>query len=135
MFFLAPLFAFPFIVVLGLELRAFILSHSTRPMFCDRAFWDSLVIYLPGLALNCHPPDLCLVNSWTTGMSHLHLALCTSSVCPFFPFNSMFYNYIYCYFCLFVPFCFLRQGLLVKPKLASNPQWSHLSLLHPWNAV
>jgi hypothetical protein len=26
--------------------------------------------YLPGLALNCSPLDLCLLNSRITGMSH-----------------------------------------------------------------
>jgi hypothetical protein len=29
---------FGFFVVLGLELRAFPLSHSTSPTFCDRVF-------------------------------------------------------------------------------------------------
>jgi hypothetical protein len=25
---------------------------------------------LPGLASNCDPPDLCLLSSWNTGVSH-----------------------------------------------------------------
>jgi hypothetical protein len=37
----APVFDFFFLVVLGLELRAYTLSHSTSPFFfCDEFFWD-----------------------------------------------------------------------------------------------
>jgi hypothetical protein len=53
-----------FFVVLGLELRAFTLSHSTRPVFCDMFVSDSLMNYLPGMASNCNAPDLCLLSSW-----------------------------------------------------------------------
>jgi hypothetical protein len=56
-------FVFFFFVVLRLELRAFNLSHSTSPVFVkgfrDRVSWN----YLPGLASNCDPPDLCLLSS------------------------------------------------------------------------
>jgi hypothetical protein len=47
-----------FFVVLELELRAFTLSHSTSPIFVKGP-----ANYLPGLALNCHPPDLCFLSS------------------------------------------------------------------------
>jgi hypothetical protein len=40
------------------ELNAFILSHSTSPIFVM-----GLENYLPWLALNCDPPDLCLLSS------------------------------------------------------------------------
>jgi hypothetical protein len=56
-------FFFFFFEVLGLELRAFTLSHSTRPIFV-RGFRDRVLQnYLPGLASNCDPPDLCLLSS------------------------------------------------------------------------
>jgi hypothetical protein len=46
--------------VLGLELRAFTLSHSISPIFVKDFFQDKVLLnYLPGLALNCNPPDLC----------------------------------------------------------------------------
>jgi hypothetical protein len=51
-------------VVLGLELRAFTLSHSTSPFFLWRVFSrQGLTNYLPRLALNHDPPDLCLLSS------------------------------------------------------------------------
>jgi hypothetical protein len=31
--------------------------------FCDGFFWDGVINYLPGLALNHDPPDLCLLCS------------------------------------------------------------------------
>jgi hypothetical protein len=43
----------------GLELRALTLSHSTSPIFVR-----VLQNYLPGLASNHDPPDLCLLSSW-----------------------------------------------------------------------
>jgi hypothetical protein len=50
-------------VVLGLELRAFTLSHSTSPIFV-MGFQDRILLnYLLGLALNLDPPDLCLLSS------------------------------------------------------------------------
>jgi hypothetical protein len=57
-------FSTPFVclfvfVVLELELRAFTLSHSTRRIFQDRVSWN----YLPGLGVNLHRPDLCLLSS------------------------------------------------------------------------
>jgi hypothetical protein len=55
---------FFFFPVLGLELGAFTLSHSTSPVFCkgffrDRVSWN----YLPGLAWNRDPSDLYLLRS------------------------------------------------------------------------
>jgi hypothetical protein len=54
---------FFFFVVLGLELRAYTLSHCTSPfllrIFRDRVSWN----YLPRLALNYDPLDLCLLSS------------------------------------------------------------------------
>jgi hypothetical protein len=53
-----------FFLVLGRELRAFTLSHSTRPFF--EGFFSRLGLanYLSRLASNCDPPDLCLLSSW-----------------------------------------------------------------------
>jgi hypothetical protein len=48
-----------FFVVLGLELRAFTLSCSTSPIFVMGFLRQGLANYLPGLALNRDPPDLC----------------------------------------------------------------------------
>jgi hypothetical protein len=47
-----------FFVELGLELRVYTFSYSTNPFFLK-----GLDNYLPGLALNCNPPDLCLLSS------------------------------------------------------------------------
>jgi hypothetical protein len=57
-----PLLHF-FFVVLGFELRAFALSHSTSPIFVKGVFEIGSENYLPGLASNCNPPDLCLPSS------------------------------------------------------------------------
>jgi hypothetical protein len=52
-----------FFSVLGFELRAYILSHSTS-IFCDGFFSRlGLMNYLPGLASKLHLPDLCLLSS------------------------------------------------------------------------
>jgi hypothetical protein len=48
--------SFFFFVVLGLELRTYTLSYSTSRFVI---FLD----YLPRLASNCNPPDLCLLSS------------------------------------------------------------------------
>jgi hypothetical protein len=55
---------FFFFALLGLELRAYTLSHSPSPFFVigffrDRGSWN----YLPRMASNHDPPDLCLLNS------------------------------------------------------------------------
>jgi hypothetical protein len=57
---------FFFFAFLGLELRAYTLSHSTSPAFlCDGIFRDRVTqTILPRLALNLDPPDLCLLSSW-----------------------------------------------------------------------
>jgi hypothetical protein len=53
-----------FFSVLGFELRAYTLSHSTSP-FLWRVFWDRFSwTILPGLASNHDPPDLCPLSSW-----------------------------------------------------------------------
>jgi hypothetical protein len=59
------------LAVLGLELRAFTLSHSTSPSFCDRVFWDrvSWTICLGWL----RTVILLISASWVagiTGVSH-----------------------------------------------------------------
>jgi hypothetical protein len=97
----SPTFLFVFFAVLGLELRAFTLSHSTSPfllylflrygfMFlpgarhrlqssylCFPSSWDDrhippystyllrwgLTDFLPGLASNLNPPNLCFLSS------------------------------------------------------------------------
>jgi hypothetical protein len=51
-------------VVLGLELRAFTLTHSTSPIFVMVFSRWGLVNYLPRLALNHKPRDLYLLSSW-----------------------------------------------------------------------
>jgi hypothetical protein len=51
---------FFFFPVFGLELRAYTLSHSTSPFFCDGCLGRAN--YLPRLALNFDPPDLCLLS-------------------------------------------------------------------------
>jgi hypothetical protein len=52
------LFCFGFLVVLGLELGAYTLSHYVSPIFVK-----GLENFLPGLASNQDPPDLCLQSS------------------------------------------------------------------------
>jgi hypothetical protein len=53
--------SFSFFAVLGLELWAYTFCW---PFFCDGFFQDkSLSNYLPRLALNCDPSDLCLLSS------------------------------------------------------------------------
>jgi hypothetical protein len=52
-----------FFVVLGLELRAFTLSHPTSPIFVKGFLRQGLENYFPGLASNYDPPDLCLLSS------------------------------------------------------------------------
>jgi hypothetical protein len=55
---------FSFFVVLGFELRAFTLSHSTSPISVKDFFEiGSCKLFLSRLALNCNPPDLCLLSS------------------------------------------------------------------------
>jgi hypothetical protein len=49
--------------VLGFELKVYTLSHSTSPFSCF-FFFSFFENYLPRLALNCNPPDLCLLSSW-----------------------------------------------------------------------
>jgi hypothetical protein len=56
-------FFFFLVVVLGLELGAFTLSHSTSPIFVKNFLRSSLLNFLPGLASKCDPPDLCLLSS------------------------------------------------------------------------
>jgi hypothetical protein len=59
-----------FLVILGFELRAFTLarqvryylSHSARPIIVLSIFEIGFHNYLPRLALNRNPPDLCLPN-------------------------------------------------------------------------
>jgi hypothetical protein len=50
-------------LVLGFELRAYTLSHSTSPFFVKGFSRWGLSNYLPGLASNLDPPDLCLLSS------------------------------------------------------------------------
>jgi hypothetical protein len=52
-----------FFVVLGLELRAFTLGHSTSPIFVKGFSRDGLTNYLARLDLNHDPPNLCLLSS------------------------------------------------------------------------
>jgi hypothetical protein len=50
---------------MGLELRAFTLSHSTSPIFVKVYFRDRILQnYLPRLTSNHDAPDLCLLSSW-----------------------------------------------------------------------
>jgi hypothetical protein len=52
------------------------LCHFVRPLcmcvcVCEMGFLrQSLMNYLPGLALNLNPPDLCLLRSRIIGVSH-----------------------------------------------------------------
>jgi hypothetical protein len=81
------LFFFLF-AVLGLELRAFPLSHSTSPIFCDRVFRDSV---LKTICSGWLQTTILLISaSWVariTGVSHWHPAslsrikLWTAMVC------------------------------------------------------
>jgi hypothetical protein len=53
-----------FITVLGLELRAYTLSHSISPFLCLLGIFEQgLANYLSRLALNDDLPDLCLLSS------------------------------------------------------------------------
>jgi hypothetical protein len=61
---------------MGFELRAYTLSHSIGPFFV-KGFFDIGSRKLPGLALNDDPPDLCLLKSGITGVSHWRLAIFT----------------------------------------------------------
>jgi hypothetical protein len=57
-------FFFFFFVVLGFELRAYTLSHSTNLCVCDGFFWDRVLRNcFPRLASNHGPPDLSLLCS------------------------------------------------------------------------
>jgi hypothetical protein len=71
----ANFFFFFFWVVLGLELKAYTLSHSTSPIFCEGFFQGRVSQnYLPGLLWTV---ILLICASWVariTGMSHWHLA-------------------------------------------------------------
>jgi hypothetical protein len=62
-FFFVSFFLFVFFAVLGIELRAFNLSHSTSPIFVKGFSRYGLDNYLPGLASNHDSPDLCLLSS------------------------------------------------------------------------
>jgi hypothetical protein len=54
---------FFFFAVLRLELRAYTLSHSTSPIFV-KGFQDRVLQnYLPRLASNCDPPEICPLRS------------------------------------------------------------------------
>jgi hypothetical protein len=65
---------FFFFVVLVFEFRAFTLSHSTSPTFCDRVFWDRVSWTIcPGLVWTV---ILLISASWVakiTGVGHWHL--------------------------------------------------------------
>jgi hypothetical protein len=52
-----------FLVVLGLELRAYTLSHSISPFLWWVFSRQSVTNYLPKLGLNCNPPDSCVLSS------------------------------------------------------------------------
>jgi hypothetical protein len=59
----SPVISFHFLVILGFELRAYLLSHSTSP-FLVGYFRDRVSPSIcPGLASNHDPPDLCLLSS------------------------------------------------------------------------
>jgi hypothetical protein len=63
-FFLSFFPSFFFLVILGLELWAYTLSHSTSNFFVKVLFRDRVSEhYLPGLASNWDRPDLCLLSS------------------------------------------------------------------------
>jgi hypothetical protein len=48
---------------MGLKLRAFTLSHSTNPIFVKGFSRYGFMNYLPWLAWNRDPPDLCHLSS------------------------------------------------------------------------
>jgi hypothetical protein len=54
---------FFFFEALGFELRVYTLSCSTSLFLCWVFFRQGLANYLPRLASNRDPPDLCLLNS------------------------------------------------------------------------
>jgi hypothetical protein len=54
---------FFFFVVLGLELRGLHLEPLTSPIFVKGFSREGLANYLPRLALDRYPPDLCLLSS------------------------------------------------------------------------
>jgi hypothetical protein len=65
-FFFFFFFFFLFFVVLGFELRSSLsqLTHSASIIFVLDIFLDRVLQTLcPGLALNCNPPDHCLLSS------------------------------------------------------------------------
>jgi hypothetical protein len=67
-----------FFVVLGLELRAYTLSHSTSPFFCDRVFWDRVSWTICSVWLLT--AILLISASWASrvsGVSHQHPAYYT----------------------------------------------------------
>jgi hypothetical protein len=56
-------FSFIYLVILGFELRAYTLRHSTITKN-DKFFGDRLLPTIcPQLALNHNPPDLCLLSN------------------------------------------------------------------------
>jgi hypothetical protein len=69
------LFIYVIIFAVGrLGLRSYTMSHSTSPFFVMGVFKIGYVNYLPGLALNLYPPDLCFPSSWDYRRAPLHLA-------------------------------------------------------------
>jgi hypothetical protein len=60
---LALNFFFFFFMVLGLELRAYTLSHFTSPFFVIEFFEIGSQKLFARLALNSNSPDLCLLSS------------------------------------------------------------------------
>jgi hypothetical protein len=60
------------------------------------------VSYLPGLASNHDPPDLCLLSNWDYSVSHWHLAI--------FNTFTMMYNLAY----------YLVLGIFIIPKEKLN---------------
>jgi hypothetical protein len=75
--FFLPTFYFIYLfifAVLGLELRAFTLSHSTSPIFVKFFSGQGVVNYLPGLASNHNLSDLCLPSSQDYRREPLHPA-------------------------------------------------------------
>jgi hypothetical protein len=47
--------------------QVYCLSHSASPFFCDRFFQDRVLLTIcPELAMNCDPPDLCLLSNLQT---------------------------------------------------------------------
>jgi hypothetical protein len=56
-------FFFSFFALLGLELGAYTLSHSVRPLLYWIFLRKGLVKYLPRIASNLNPPELCLISS------------------------------------------------------------------------